>query len=159
MFGAFEPVVNALTSLVVDYGLVGLFAVSAMGATIIIPFSAELAFPILLSAGVAKMPILMAATLGAYLGTAFNYWLGHKGGEIALKKMKKEDLEKAKRFMDHYGLFGVMVVMIIPLPLPVDPITILCGVAKMNFLSFSVATFLGKGIKYGILLWLLSAVL
>jgi len=148
-----------LIQFVSEFGLFGLFIVSGLGATIFIPFSAEMSFPVLVGASIPDLHILAAATGGAYIGTVINYAIGYKGGKYALKDVAEKDLKKAQDMMNKYGWFGIMGAMVIPLPLPVDPITILCGIARMDFLRFSAAIIAGKGLKYAILLGILAFIL
>lgn len=150
---------ETLTELVAQYGLVGLFIVSAMGSTIFIPFSAELTFPVLASAGVWKVAILLSATFGGVAGSWINYWIGTSGLKAVRKKMGKGDIKKAHDIMNKYGALGITLALALPLPLPVDPITILCGVSKMNFRLFTLAVFTGKLMKYALVLGIVSIVL
>ncbi len=150
---------ESLIAFVREFGLVGLFITSAAGSTIFVPFSAELTFPVLLKVGVSRLWILVASVLGSYLGTIVNYVLGERSMHYALKCIKKTDLEKAHKLMDKYGWFGVLTLLAAPLPLPVDPVTILCGATKMNFKEFTAVVIVGKLIKYAIILEILSTIL
>ena len=144
-----------LFGLVTDYGLIGLFIVSAAGSSIIVPFSAEMTFPILLGCNFSKVSILFASSVGAYVGSSFNYFIGLKSGKYALKKVKEKDAKHAQDFMDKYGVLGLCIAMIVPLPLPVDPLTIIAGITKMHFNRFTIAVLTGKTIKYALLLELM----
>ena len=156
MLYIFDTVSDTLLGLIADYGLAGLFLASLIGSAAFIPFANEVGFPILVKAGIMPWKIWLSATLGAYVGASINYWLGYKGGEYALRKSKEKDIENSRLLMDKYGFFGLTAVMMIPLPLPVDPLTLVCGAAKMGFSRFSAAIIIGKGIKYVFLLYLLS---
>ena len=142
-----------------EYGLIGIFLASAIGSTIFVPLSAELTFPILVAAQVNRLAILVAATVGALLGTLVNYWLGYRGVSIADKYLRKEDLEKAHKIMNRYGWVGVMVALAVPVPLPIDPLTILCGITRMDLKEFIAAVVVGKAIKYALVLEVVGALI
>ena len=72
------------------------------------------------------------------------------------KYLKPENLEKAKKLMNKYGWAGLFIALILPLPLPVDPITVLCGMAKMNFKEFTIVVLSGKAVKAALVLGLIS---
>jgi membrane protein YqaA with SNARE-associated domain len=141
-----------------EYGLGGLFAASLLGSTIFFPFSAEVAITALAAAGVSKIAILLTATVGSILGSAVNYYLGYRGISLADRYVKKEDLAKASRIMNRYGWAGVFAALALPLPLPVDPLTVLCGAAKMSFREFVAVVAAGKALKYSLVLGALSLI-
>jgi membrane protein YqaA with SNARE-associated domain len=150
---------ESLTHLIVEYGLTGLFATSLVGSTIFIPFATELAFPPLLAAGVSPYKILFASVVGSTLGVWVNYLLGYYGIHIIRKYLKKEETHKAKKIMDKYGWLGLLLIFILPLPLPTDPLTVLCGISEMNPLEFTIVVLVGKIVKYGVAVGLLSLIL
>lgn len=90
------------------------------------------------------------------MGVWINYLLGYFGVHIIQKHVKHEDILKAKRLMDKYGWFGVLLVLGLPLPLPTDPITVLCGISEMNPIKFTLAVLVGKFVKYGLAVGLFS---
>jgi len=144
------------TQLVVKYGLMGLFTSSLIGSTIFVPFTTELIFPPLLASGISPLKILIVSVLGSTIGVWINYLFGYYGVHIIHKYLKKEDTHKAKKIMDKYGWFGLLIVFILPVPLPTDPITVLCGLSEMNPILFTIIVLLGKIVKYGISVGLLS---
>lgn len=84
--------------------------------------------------------ILMAA---AVLGDTANYWIGHFFGEklVANPKVpiKKEHIEKTKRFFDKYGGKTIILARFIPIIRTFAPFV--AGIGKMHygqFLSFNV---------------------
>jgi membrane protein YqaA with SNARE-associated domain len=142
--------------LVQQHGLVGLFIASAAGSTIFIPFSAELSFPILLSAGIGWLPIIVAATAGALAGTLVNYWVGLKGMHLVHKYVSEADMKKAHDLMNRYGWAGLYVALAFPVPLPTDPLTVLAGATRMRLSEFVAVVIAGKLTKYAAFLGLLG---
>lgn len=151
----------ALTGLVTAYGIFGLFLAAFLGSTIFIPFSVEALLPLLIKANVDLYRIVIVASIGALLGTWVNYLLGYYGSEYIKKKVGEEKISKAKEAMDKYGWPGLFIVIFtpVPLPIPVDPITIIPGLARMNFFRFSVVVFIAKLARYSFFVGILNGLL
>jgi membrane protein YqaA with SNARE-associated domain len=150
--------IQVLISLVHQYGLLGLFISALIGSTVFIPFSVELAIAALLSSGENPYIILLAASIGALMGTLVNYAIGCFASELAEKRIGEENIRKAKKAMDKYGWPGLFLIIAIPIPLPipVDPITIIPGMTRMNIIKFSVIVFFAKLIRYAIFIGILE---
>jgi len=148
-----------LPQLVQDYGLIGLMFSSLIGSTVFLPFTVELTFPLLIRAGISKVAIIWFAAIGALTGTYVNYILGYMGVKFIYNHTNKEERGRARRFMDRYGWAGVFMALAIPIPLPVDFLTILPGAAKMNPFEFTAVVFTAKIIKYALILGVISIIL
>jgi membrane protein YqaA with SNARE-associated domain len=135
--------------LVASYGLVGLFFSSLLVSTIFIPFSVEFLIPPLLVAGVNPYHVLIASVLGSTIGVWINYLVGYYGIHAVKKYVKEEDIQKAKKVMDKYGWLGLFFIVGFPVPIPTDPVTVLCGMSEMNPVEFTLAVLFGKILKYG----------
>ena len=142
--------------IVLNYGLDGLFIASAIGSTIFVPFTVELWFPLFLRAGIPRLSVLAYATAGALLGTLVNYALGFYGAKVIQRHAKGEGVVRAKRIMDRYGWLGVFVILVLPIPLPVDALTIVCGLTRMSLIEFTITVLAAKIIKYSLALELFS---
>ncbi len=153
-----EFTVEWLKLMVQQYGLLGLLFSSFLGSTIFLPLSVELTFPVLVRSGVHKIAIVWFAALGSLTGTFLNYVLGYMGIKYVYDHTRKEEVGRARRFMDRYGWAGVFVALAFPVPLPVDPITVLCGASKMNPLEFTAVVFTAKLLKYSLWLGIVSIV-
>lgn len=147
-----------LMELVVDYGLVGLFLSSFLSSTIFFPFAVELFIPFFTFYLKSSYLVVVAVTIGSSLGTCVNYGLGFLGAEIVMGKVSKEKMERARELTNKYGWPGLLFIIALPLPgIPVDPITIFPGIARMNFHEFMAVIFLGKFIKYSIFVGLFNS--
>lgn len=142
---------------VVRYELLGLFLASLIGSTIFVPFTTEILFPIVIKSGFDIYHIVFVATLGATFGTWINYGLGFLGSRVIEKRVDHKRIEDAKRFMNRYGWAGLLFILAIPFPLPVDPITIVPGISRMNFIEFSIVVFIGKAIKFSIFVGIIDS--
>ncbi|MFZ2456947.1 MAG: VTT domain-containing protein [Candidatus Altiarchaeia archaeon] len=148
--GMFHDVIGWMTSLIVHYGLAGLFISSILGSTIFIPFSVEAVLPVMVGLKLDLVQIVVVATVGATIGTSINYAIGFYATELVEKRLGEENLKKAKHLMDKHGWPGLFLILAapIPLPIPVDPLTVIPGLAKMNYKEFVIVVLCAKLIKY-----------
>jgi membrane protein DedA with SNARE-associated domain len=142
-------------------GYLGIVVLMAMGSTPI-PLPAELVVPpaaFLAAQGRLSLAgVILASTLGAYLGAAAMYWLSLwlgrplvvKFGRFILFPPKK--LEEAEHWLARYEAGGVFFARLLPGVRHL--ISIPAGIVRMNFTVFSVTTFLGSAISCSILAFL-----
>jgi membrane protein DedA with SNARE-associated domain len=142
-------------------GYLGIVVLMAMGSTPI-PLPAELVVPpaaFLAAQGRLSLAgVILASTLGAYLGAAVMYWLSLwlgrplvvKFGRFILFPPKK--LEEAEHWLTRYEAGGVFFARLLPGVRHL--ISIPAGIVRMNFTVFSVTTFLGSAISCSILAFL-----
>ena len=149
----------SITGIIEAYGLFGLFISSLVGSTIFLPFSVDLVLPVMLKSGLNPYSVLITATIGSLLGTWINYLFGYMGSKIIYRHVKEEKVIRTKKIVDRYGWLGLLIIIAIPFPLPVDPITILLGIARMNFIEFTIIVFLGKLFKYSLVIGMLEFIL
>ncbi len=128
-----------------------------------IPFPSEVVIPpaIFVAAnpesesGMKIWLIVLAGTIGAMLGAYINYflsrWLGRpiiyafvesKLGHLFM--LSGEKMEKAEKYFNDHGVVSTFVGRLIPVIRQL--ISIPAGLAKMNFITFSIFTFLGAGL-------------
>ena len=102
--------------------------------------------------------IVLAGTLGSWLGATIVYWLARLAGRPLLLRYGRyvlitpEKIQKSENWMSHYGAAGVFVARLLPgarqlVGLP-------AGIARMNYLTFSCFTLLGAAIWCSVLCWL-----
>ena len=142
-------------------GYVGIVVLMAMGSTPI-PLPAEVVVPpaaFLAAQGRLSLTgVILASTLGAYLGAAVMYglslWLGRplvvKFGRFILFPPKK--LEEAEHWLTRYEAGGIFFARLLPGVRHL--ISIPAGIVRMNFKIFSVMTLLGSLISCSILAYL-----
>lgn len=146
---------------VVTGGYLGIIVLMAMGSTPI-PLPAEVVVPLaafLAAQGRLSLAgVVLASTLGAYLGAAVMYWLSLwlgrplvvKFGRFILFPPKK--LEEAEHWLARYEAGGIFFARLL---LGVRHlISIPAGIVRMNFKVFSVMTLLGSAISCSILAYL-----
>src|SRR5205085_7067568 len=142
-------------------GYLGIILLMAMGSTPL-PVPAEVVVPpaaFLAAQGRLSLAgVILASTLGAYLGAALMYWLSLwlgrplvvKFGRFILFPPKK--LEEAEHWLTRYEAGGIFFARLLPGVRHL--ISIPAGIVRMNFSTFSVTTLLGSFISCSILAYL-----
>ncbi len=142
-------------------GYLGIIVLMAMGSTPI-PLPAEVVVPpaaFLAAEGRLSLAgVILAGTLGAYLGAAVMYWLSLwlgrplvvKFGRFILFPPKK--LEEAEHWLARYEAGGIFFARLLPGVRHL--ISIPAGIVRMNFKVFSAMTVLGSAISCSILAYL-----
>jgi len=104
------------------------------------------------------IPVLLLTAAGNLIGDIFIYWVSLKGGRKIIERYGKyflvsiHDLEYTEKMFDKYGSSLIFWGRFIPVI--VTFVSILAGLAKMNFKKFSFYTFLGSLPRNFILIFL-----
>lgn len=133
-----------------EFGHAGMFFSSFLAATIL-PLSSEIVLSVLLLNGSDPVLLTIVATTGNVLGSCVNYAAGLHGSMFIITKVLKTS-EKAfaisqKRF-NKYGIFSLLFAWA---PFIGDPLTIIAGVLRVNFILFFTLVAIGKLTRYIIL--------
>ena len=122
--------------------------ISAFIAGSFLPFSSEAVMMGLIAAGLEPVPLLIYATIGNWGGSMFNYYIGHLGKMEWIERylrVKKENLDKARRFMGERGAWmGFFSFM----PVIGTAICIILGLMRANPVISAISVFLGKIVRY-----------
>ena len=100
-----------------------------------------------LSGVAAQIGIVIAAAFGSWLGASAMYWLVRAAGRPLVLRYGKfvffpaAKLEKAERWMSHYGAMGVFVARMLPGARQL--VGIPTGITRMDYRLFSIFTVLG----------------
>ena len=148
-------------SWVLSGGYVGIIVLMAMGSTPL-PVPAEVVVPpaAFLAAQGKLNPagVILAATLGAYLGAAVIYWISRWIGRPLVLRFGRfilltpHKLEHAEHWLSRYEAAGVFFARVLPVVRHL--ISIPAGIVRMNFGVFSVVTILGSAVSCSILAYL-----
>ena len=136
----------------VEWGYLGLFIASFLGATII-PFSSEVVFSLLIINGYDIKVSLLVATIGNWLGGLSSYFLGRLGKWETLEKYFKLKKEKIYKFKTKIDKWGSLLAFFCWLPIIGDPIAVSLGFFRTNYILVSIWMFIGKILRY--LIWAL----
>ena len=110
-----------------------LFLSAFLGATIV-PFSSEVAF---VTALANEMPIktaMLYASSGNILAIITNYWLGFWLYDKTKTKLNSSKVGKKSLFYGHK--YGFLALGFSWLPIIGDPLTLVAGVMRLNFIWF-----------------------
>lgn len=136
----------------VEWGYLGLFIASFLGATII-PFSSEVVFSLLIINGYDIKVSLLVATIGNWLGGLSSYFLGRLGKWETLEKYFKLKKEKIYQFKTKIDKWGSLLAFFCWLPIIGDPIAVSLGFFRTNYILVAIWMFIGKILRY--LIWAL----
>jgi len=107
---------------------------SAFLAATIFPFSSELAFIAALANDMPFANAMLAASSGNVLAIIANYWFGYWLFE---KTQTKLQASKSGNWSLEYGKkYGYFILLFSWLPVIGDPLTLVAGVLRLNFLWF-----------------------
>lgn len=127
-----------------------LFSLSFLAATVL-PLGSEWLLILMLVKGGQPQEIVLTATLGNYLGACTTYWLGILGSDFLISRVlriDKSQMDKAEKMYRRYGTWSLLLSW---LPIIGDPICLVGGLFRINFLHFSILVFLGKFARYATL--------
>lgn len=138
----------------VEAGLWGLFFASFLSATIL-PFSSEAVLGAMAMGSWSGHSLLWVASIGNTLGGLTNYAIGRWIPQERLLKRFRIDRSKAERWHSIVARHGSWVACFCWLPIIGDPLALALGVLRMPFVPVSVLMFVGKALRYAVVLWLI----
>ena len=148
---------ETITQFFIDWGYIGLF-ISAFVAGSILPFRSEVVLTVLVQMGADPTLCLISASVGNTLGGLVCYWLGYLGNMEWIErwlKIDKQKMDKVSGFVKRYGagmgLFGV-------LPWVGEVIIVLLGLMRANVYITTFTMFIGKFIRYLLIVLALQGV-
>jgi membrane protein DedA with SNARE-associated domain len=101
--------------------------------------------------------VIIAGTIGSYIGSAITYWVSLWLGRIVVVRwgryffVSPEKLERAERFVHRYEAGGIFFARLLPVVRHL--ISIPAGIIRMNFAVFSVMTIVGSFLWCSVLAW------
>ncbi len=140
-----------MAELISAYGLMSLFLISFLAATLL-PLGSEWLLVSLLLNGSSPLATVVVATLGNSLGGGTNYLIGRYGGGWLNGKTLRIDarrLAQASRWFNRYGSWSLLFSW---LPVIGDPLCLVSGMLGTPPVRFVVLVVCGKGLRYGSLM-------
>ena len=135
-----------------SYGYMGMLVAAFLAASIL-PFSSEAVMVGLQAAGPDPIFLIVYGTIGNVLGSMFNYTIGRLGKMEWIEKylhVKKEDLDKAHRFMAGRGAWMGLLSVI---PVVGDVITVALGLMRANVVIVVISVTISKLLRYVLLVY------
>ena len=143
------------------WGYLGIILLMAMESSVI-PVPSEVVIPpaaFLAARGdLSFAGVILAGTLGSYIGAALSYWISLFVGRPVVRRFGKyffitpEKLERAEVWLQRYEAGGVFFARLLPVIRHL--ISIPAGIVRMNFWVFSVFTIAGSALWCTVLAYL-----
>lgn len=134
-----------------SYGYWGM-TIAAFLAGSVFPFSSEAVMVSLQLAGLEPWPLFLSATAGNVAGSMFNYWVGTFGRMEWIEtylRIPREKIEKTQQWMNGRGAWiGALCF----LPILGSVLSVTLGYMRANPYVTLVAIFVGKAVRYAILI-------
>ena len=135
----------------------GLLFLSAFGAATLLPLQSEAVLVGLLAQTQYPVWLLVAvASLGNILGSCVNWWLGLKVEQYKNKKWFPVSEQKMLQAQGIYQKYGFWSLLLSWVPVIGDPITLIAGLLKENFVRFGVMVSIAKIGRYLFVYWMFS---
>src|SRR5581483_9722492 len=121
---------------------------------LIIPRAAHLAQK---SGNLSVIGIIIAGTIGSWVGATIMYWVARVGGRPLLLRygsyalISPAKIEGAERWASKFGAMGIFISRLLPVVRHL--IGIPAGIVRMDYRLFSAFTVLGSAIWCGVLCW------
>lgn len=135
----------------IEYGYIGVFLAAFLAATVL-PFGSEPVVLGVLAAGADSVPVLIAATIGNFLGGMSCYWLGWLGKREWIVKYLKMPREKVDKWTEWLQGRGSWMAFFVFLPGVGDFFAVALGLLKANVWSVAIWMLLGKFLRYLVVL-------
>lgn len=136
-----------------SFGFPSLFLMSFLAATLV-PIGSEWLLVALLLLKKDPIAVVAIACAGNYLGALTTYWIGLYGGTFLRERVLRLDERQTGRAFRFYRRFGVYSLLLSWLPVIGDPLCLVGGVLRVQFLRFSLLVFAGKLARYAAVAWL-----
>ncbi|MBR9858284.1 MAG: DedA family protein [Gammaproteobacteria bacterium] len=134
-----------------DYLIV--FTSSLLAATIA-PFYSEVVLAAVLTRQPDAAVLLWAlASVGNTLGSVVNWWLGINLLHYRHKRwfpIKDKQLERAQHWFQRFGVWSLLLAWA---PVGGDALTFIAGIMKVRLLPFTLLVFIGKSVRYLIVIY------
>ena len=151
-----DAFIDSAIELLIEWGLAGLI-ISALLAGSIVPFSSELVLVALIKLGLPPIACLLSATLGNTAGGMTCYYMGRLGKIAWIEKYFKVKKEKVDKMVNFLQGKGAMMAFFAFLPAIGEVIAIALGFMRSNTWITVGSMFLGKLIRYILLLYVLES--
>ena len=133
-----------------------LFTISFLAATIL-PFSSELTLAGLISTSdYDNLLLLIVASFGNTLGSVVNWALGFYSRNLTTKKwfpFKDKQIENSSKWFSKFGKWSLLFAWV---PIIGDPLTLVAGLLRVQFLDFIILVAIGKVSRYLIVFYLMG---
>lgn len=141
-----------LLEFLTGYGYWGMLLAAFLAGSVF-PFSSEAVMLALMASGLDAWQLVVYGTIGNVLGSMFNYAVGRMGKVEWIEKylkVKREKMERAKRFMAGRGAWMGFFAF---LPILGSAITVTLGFMRANMAISLFSITIGKFLRYWLLVY------
>lgn len=135
-----------------NYGYPALFLLSFLASTLI-PLGSEWLLVTMIVNHHDPAASVAVATLGNYLGGCTTYAIGIFSGSFIIRRVLRIDEQAELRARRAYGTYGSWSLLFSWLPLVGDPLCLVAGMGRVDFIRFSLLVFAGKLFRYAFIAW------
>jgi len=136
-----------MTELIPAYGLLSLFIISFLAATLL-PLGSEWLLIALLLNGSHPLATVVVATVGNSLGGGTNYLIGRYGGDWLNGRLLHIDEGRLHRAGNWFNRYGSWSLLFSWLPVIGDPLCLVSGMLNTPAVRFALLVVIGKGLRY-----------
>lgn len=136
-----------MLELLIEYGYIGVFIAAFLAATVL-PFSSEVVMSGVLLSGADYWTVMIAATLGNFLGGMSCYWLGSLGKIEWIEKYLKLKKEKVDKWVEWLNGKGSWMAFWVFLPGVGDFFAVALGLLRANPWKVAAWMLAGKFLRY-----------
>jgi membrane protein YqaA with SNARE-associated domain len=136
-----------LDDFLLHHSLTALFVISFLAATVL-PLGSEWLLVTLILQAQQIEEVVLVATLGNFLGACTTYGIGLWGSVFLATKILRIDEARFNKTVLFYQKYGSWSLLLSWVPIIGDPLCLVSGSLRLNFLLFSLLTFCGKLARY-----------
>jgi len=134
-------------------GYLSLFLLSLLASTLL-PLGSEWLLITMLAGGFEPVSTIAVASIGNYLGATVTYLIGLWGGSWLIEKVLRVSAQQQERAHRFYQKFGVYSLFFSWLPVIGDPLCLVGGLLRVNFVTFTLLVASGKLLRYVVVAWI-----
>ena len=135
-----------ITDIIQQYGYAGIFALTTL-EQFIFPVPADVFITMGTTAGLSYKKIMLIVLIAALIGSYVGYFLGkYLGHPVMLWLFGKTRLEKGEKFIQKYGVWGVILAGLTPIPFKI--VTWTAGIFEMPLGKYTLGIILGRMPRY-----------
>jgi membrane protein YqaA with SNARE-associated domain len=142
----------------IHFGLLGIFGVSAIDASIIplpIPGTTDLLLLLLTAHHQNPWLAALAAILGSLIGGFTTWGAGKKGGQALLMRYSSERfIKRIEGWVSRNGMLTVGIACMLPPPVPLMPFLLSAGALGVPRNRYMTALGIARTLRYSLLAWL-----
>jgi len=131
---------------------------TALVAATLLPAYSEVALGTLATSDYSLLWLWFWATAGNTTGSVINALIGRQIDRFRHRRWFPFTELQLQRARERFNRYGQWTLLLAWLPVIGDPLTLIAGIMRVPWLNFVVLTATGKGLRYGVVLWLVLEV-